>query len=262
MDQDRTRVAVVGDSFVVNDFGLGKPRHAVPKDKSMRHLFSTDDDVLKAGPPPVVQGFGEPGLRVRGDRRWDGVTLQLAGFKPDLVIFFCGGNDFCDIGGASLGVSGEDLFRSCQDKMKELQLSLPGRPQMRWALLHPRLPRYWSSDKVERWTAEAKAFNSAALEYHRDGKNRTHSGQPRSSCLANRCATPWEVPLTFWPLTGYTQTLPRPVTDGSCTSPPSQCSLPSSTPCCTRKPRLPSAVDVRMPRTPSAVAKSFSDLHF
>ena len=171
-------MAIVGDSFVVNDFGLGKPRYAVPKDKSMLHLFATDDDILKAGPPPVVQGFGKPGLRVCGDPRWDGVTLQLAGFKPDLVILFCGGNDFCDKDGVSLGVSGEGLFRSCQDKMKELQLSLPGRPQMRWALLHPRLPRSWSSDLVEKWTAKAKAFNSAALEYHRDGKHRSHSGQP------------------------------------------------------------------------------------
>ena len=179
MDQDRTRVAVVGDSFVVNDFGLGKPRHAVPKNKNILHFFSTDEDVLKAGPPPMVQGFGASGLRVRGDPRWHDVTLELADFKPDLVIVFCGGNDFCGIDGASLGgVSGEDLFRSCQGKMSELQLSLPGLPQIRWALLHPRLPRYWSSDLIERWNAEAKAFNSAALEYHRDGKHRSHSGHP------------------------------------------------------------------------------------
>ena len=146
MDLDRTRVAVVGDSFVANDFGFGNPRHAVPKDKTMLHFFSTDDDVLKAGPPPMVQGFGASGLRVRGDSRWHDVTLQLADFKPDRVIVFFGGNDFCGKDGASLGASGVDLFRSCQDRMSELQLSLPGRPQIRWAFLHPRLPRYWSSD--------------------------------------------------------------------------------------------------------------------
>ena len=65
MDLHRTRVAAVGDSFVANDFGFGNPRHAVPKDKTMLHFFSTDDDILKAGPPPMVEGFRASGLRVR-----------------------------------------------------------------------------------------------------------------------------------------------------------------------------------------------------
>ena len=178
------RVAVVGDSFVANDFGTGS-RH-VPPDQRILHLFSLDEKVLKAGPPPVVDGFGVSGLSVRDDDRWERVIApQLSKFRPDLVVVFCGGNDFYDKHGVDRNVSGRLLFRSCKEKMEWLLQSLlsteseeavPKRPQIRWAFLHPRRPNRWSPAKA--WMTKALVFNEAAQHHHRDGRYRSISNHP------------------------------------------------------------------------------------